>query len=198
MRRIALSTICALGLTAGASAANEISDGEIIIQNVSKETVLQFELVEWPRDVGFITVRIVGPILEKERGGPVYDALIKAGDRLPPIDLKEFGELIDGPYGFEITGTTGERIEVDGKRNDGRDKPATAEFVPFRLAGKFLVDGGQIISFEQFEEKETEGSKPGETTDDGDEGVKQDGPSLSKGREDTGRDRVIDGDGKDG
>ena len=194
MPKLWLGAAVALGLSAGGGFANEISDGGIVLINVSSDTVLKFEPVEWPREVAGITIRITGPTGARERGGPAYDVLVETGTKLPAIDLKEFGELEDGPYGFEITGTTGEKIKLPEKQNDGRNRPAEFTLLPFRLTGSLLVDGGQIIRFEQFEEKETQGSKPGEESDDTDEGRGK-GEIVNRGRGDV-EDKTTDGDEK--
>lgn len=182
----------ALCLAAGSLSANEISDGDIVILNVSKETVLRFEQVKWPGNVGGITIRIVGPLNPQKREDPQIDTLLETGDELPAIDLAKLGEITDGFYGFEITGSTGEKVEIKEPLNDGRNRPATAEFVPFRLAGKILIDGRRIIQFEQFEEKETDGGPPGEEIDDSDEG-KSKGTNPGSGRE-VKEERVNDSD----
>jgi hypothetical protein len=171
-------------LCAGAATAETVlSEGDITVMLVPDGTSVAFKPEAFPRDAAGMTVRILGPTQDKERGDAKFDALLEIGDELPNIDLAKLGDLVDGTYRFELTGTTGERVELKEKLNDGRDKPASVEFLPFALSGKLFVTDGKIVEFDQFEEKVTEGSKPGDDKIfDGDEGAE------SKRAETNGRD----------
>lgn len=188
MRSRHFSTLAALFLATTSVSAEElfISDGPVTVVFKADRTVFALEPVEWPRRANGITVRIVGPRPEKDnRQESAFDVLVETGKEPPVIDIAKLGELVDGFYKFEVTGTTGERVERSDKRDDGRDKPAEVDFVTFSLSGRFLVDGGSIQPFDQSIKEVSEESKPGEDVDDRDEGDKSE--NLR-----SGRDRKID------
>ncbi|MDJ0626980.1 MAG: hypothetical protein QNJ44_01870 [Rhodobacter sp.] len=159
--------LAALGASVGGAQAIEISDGDIVVKQLSSGTRLGFEPVKFPDEVRGITIRIEGP--EK------YEAMVFSGNRLPEVELTKFGKVTDGEYHYEITGGTSERTLRKEKLNNGRgeDDPSVYRFGSFALGGKIFVRRGGILEFEQMVEKGSEETIPGKEVDDVDEGYEE-------------------------
>jgi len=154
------------GVGLGTAQAIEISDGPIIVKQLSDGTRIGFEPIKFPGDARNMSIQIKGP--------EGYQAMVMSGKRLPELDLKEFGKVVDGIYFYQITGAQGERIERQDVLNNGRDKdePSNFRVNVFALAGELLVERGKVTEFEQVEEKGSEETIPDKEIDDADAGNK--------------------------
>lgn len=189
MLKLISSAVVALVLVPGSALAGELRDGEIRAREVIRGTQVTFEVQGWPKEAGGVMLSIEGP--------GDYAGKDEFGGSVPAFDLKKYGDLMDGDYYYEISGSTGEKIKVKKLIDDGRGKdPSEYTMATFSLAGKLVVVRRQIVIFEQPEEKERE--KPVE----GDPNLRDDDLSGSGRDEKPGDepddvviDEVKDGDG---
>ena len=130
----------ALILVSSSVTAKEVKDAGVVLFEVAEGLTISFEPIEVPKGANGMSILVVGP---KE-----YEAFLPTGKEIPRIRLEEFGDIADGVYSYEVRGTTGEKIALKEEVNNGRDKPSTAEFVTFAVAGEVWVKNGKIISFD--------------------------------------------------
>jgi hypothetical protein len=87
-----------------------------------------------------VTLSIAGP------NGFHASAFSKSG--APTIDLKQFGDVDDGAYTYQLTASTQEQVKTRTKLDDGRGARATAELKGEAVSGTFHVTGGVIVKRE--------------------------------------------------
>jgi len=187
MRKLLTAALSATILGAAAASAVEIRDGDVILNEKFGGTVMQFEPGKWPGDAHGVMLT-VETLESKSRGSKVEeDFLIKLefGKDIPAVDLSKLGHLVDGTYVYEITGGTDGKIKKDEGIDNGRGgDESDFDVVGFALSGHFIVDRGQIVVFEQGEEKGSEKPVDGEPVEDNDGGESK---PENKGRDSGGK-----------
>ncbi|WP_425049937.1 hypothetical protein [Psychromarinibacter sp. S121] len=181
-RTFAFATACLLG-GAGLASAVTISDGAAVITERFDGTTLYFRFDKIPESARKFRLYVVGP------NG--YRAEVETGKRIPKIDLREFldskaeplekreypngDKLYDGYYSYEISFATDEFVRDPEVLDSGREKKSEGTWKVYKLEGRFLLDGGQIIVYAQDEEKPGEPGKgddaPSRDEDEGYEGT---------------------------
>ena len=135
-----------LALSPGVALAEYESKQPFELGEVFAGTVLAFEAKEIPKGLENVVVTIDGP---RE-----FTATIRSKRQPGKIELREFGELFDGSYRYQITGVTGEAVEVNpGTDANGRDQgDRSKRRLYVSQSGTFQVKGGKIVEFK--DEKE--------------------------------------------
>lgn len=171
MPKLRIASAAALLFFSQAAYANELSDAGVVIVDVSSGLTLAFKPKEIPRGTNSVAISVAGP--------SDYEAKEEYGDALPRLFLKEYGDVLDGWYNFEVSGATGEKIKLQSPLKNGRDAVSEVRYVTFSIAGSFLVDRGEIVKFDPDALDKTEPVKgtnePSKDSDTGDEGKPSDG-----------------------
>jgi len=140
---------------AGSANAIEIRDGKIALFQTGGGLTLAFEPIDWPGGIDGVSLNVDGP--------GEFAAMIESGNEVPQMNLKDFGEIKDGVYSYEVRGFNGDRVETKNEINNGRDKPTVMEFGTFSLSGNIYVLKGEIVKFDQEAVDKTKPEKPADT-----------------------------------
>jgi len=156
-RRTLVPALAALCISGSAMAQTIVTDGDVMAIEKFEGTVLAFEFEKLPKEAFGLALGVVGP-----KG---YAAKVPSEGMTPRLDLRKYGELADGIYSYELSGSTGEKIALPKEAilNNGREQgPSKVSYAVFRLSGQFLVDRGRIVLFDPDQIDKTDPGKDGE------------------------------------
>lgn len=74
-----------------------------------------------------------------------FHASVFARSGVPTIDLRKYGKVEDGPYVYELTAATAEKMEARTKLDDGRGAGARTAYRGVATSGTFMVKDGAIV-----------------------------------------------------
>lgn len=144
------ATLLAVCLAVPVAAAEFETKQQFVLKPQFDGLTLTFQALELPKGLEGVVLSVAGP-----RG---YQATVRAGKDMPKIDLEEFGKVFDGRFQYEVTGTTGERIEVNSPIDaNGRPQGQSGiRGLGAQFSGAFVVREGAVVAFDQDKEKEEE------------------------------------------
>lgn len=159
----ALALVLALPVAAHATESAPEKREPMAVEAFSETTVM-FDLTGPYHNV---TVTVVGP---KD-----FHAEAFAKEGVPPLDLRRYGDVVDGLYNYEVTGaSTREAFEIKPKLDNGRGKAEQQKrFRSAGIAGSFRVEGGKILPPDDTKEEESKPDKPAEQTPQAQNGEKK-------------------------
>ena len=128
MKALGLAACLALGIT-GAAVAQDLP-----AEPRFSETTLLFDIKDGYSN---LTLSVSGP------NGFHASASSKTGS--PTIDLRRLGPLDDGPYKYQLSASTGEKLVVRTPLDDGRGKSDAVPLKVLTASGRFDVKGGVIV-----------------------------------------------------
>ena len=75
-----------------------------------------------------------------------FHATAASATTAPSIDLHRLGAFDDGTYNYQLTASTGERIPVRSRLDNGREGPRPETILgSISTSGQFEVKGGTIV-----------------------------------------------------
>jgi hypothetical protein len=122
----------ALGLSLALSGPCRADD--LVALELFSGTAVSFELKGQLHNV---TLSIAGP------GGFHASASSRSG--APKIDLAQSGPVRDGPYKYQLSAATNEKVPTRTTLDDGRPAKASEQFKSVGKSGTFRVRDGAIV-----------------------------------------------------
>lgn len=138
-----LSVALFISLASGSAWADGHMKPDLAIKESLEGTMLMLEVADPPKGLRNLVLTVTGP-----RGYALSQTTDATGFKL---DLRDYGKPFDGAYRWEITGATGETIEVNTPIDEnGRTRAARREHaVAARADGNFAILEGRIVQVDR-------------------------------------------------
>jgi hypothetical protein len=76
-------------------------------------------------------------------------ASVSSKTDVPSIDLRQIGAIEDGAYNYHLTASSGEKVLLRSRLDDGRDGgPPATMLKSVSMSGRFDVKGGAIVKYD--------------------------------------------------